>query len=214
MRGVLQVELCREPLSRVAADVALVGVFRNQRPLRGGAGLVDWRLCGFLSSLIRAEQLTGEPDRWILVPSAGRLGVPRVLVGGLGEPAALGSADLRRFAAAAAQQIASLAARAAVLDLASTGQSLSQESAAASIVAGFGETLAARPAELVLHCTVPESELVRWQVVLERTVAKQNIRNLSLRVGPEEPARAAQRPAQRGLSRAEPHQVGREGQSQ
>lgn len=185
MRGGLQLELHDEPLSRISADVALVGVFHDQRPLRGGAGLVDWRLCGWLSTLIREGQLTGEPGRWILVPSGGRLGAPRVLVGGLGDPSALGSADLRRFSSFAAERIAKLAAREAVFDLATTGQSLSQESAAASVVAGFGEALAVQGAELVLRCAVPDSEQVRWRVVLERAAAKHNFRNFSLRVGPE-----------------------------
>jgi len=189
VRGGLYLELCDEPLSRIAADVALVGVFHKQRPLRGGAGLVDWRLCGWLSTLIREGQLTGEPDSWMLVPSGGRLGAPRVLVGGLGDSAALGSAALRQFSATAAERIAKLAAREAVVDLAMTSQSLSQESAAASVVAGFGETLSALGAELVLRCAVSESEHVRWRVVLERAAAKHRFRDFSFEVGSDETPR-------------------------
>ena len=116
------------------------------------------------------------------------------MVGGLGETSALGSADLRRFAALGAERIADLGARRAVVDLAGLGFSLAPESAAASVVAGFGEVLAERGVELVLRCAVPLSEQVRWQVVLERAVSKQSFRDLVVRVGAEPKPRKGPRP--------------------
>ena len=45
------------------ARVCLVlPVFRDDRPLRGSAGLVDWRLCGWLSRLIKATRATADRD--------------------------------------------------------------------------------------------------------------------------------------------------------
>jgi len=189
LTAALRLDVSEALLSRVDADVAVIGVFEDERPLRGGAGLVDWRLCGWLSTLVREGQLGGEPGHWILVPAGGRLRAPRLLVGGLGQSSALGSADLQRFALEAGERVAELRASRAVIDPASTGRSLSQESAALSVVAGFGEALSARGADLSLVCAVPPSESVRWRVVLEQAVAKLSFRGFSL-VGPgREPPR-------------------------
>jgi hypothetical protein len=42
-----------------AADVLAVPVWSDLRPLRGAAGLLDWRLCGRLSQLLREGRLCG-----------------------------------------------------------------------------------------------------------------------------------------------------------
>jgi len=60
VRSTLGIEVEGEPLSRLAAEVAVAGFFRDQRPLRGGAGLADWRLCGWVSGLVGAARLAGE----------------------------------------------------------------------------------------------------------------------------------------------------------
>jgi len=65
-----------------------LGVFTDERPLRGAAGLCDWRLCGRLSRLLRAERLSGRADEVVMLPPAqARLPFSRLLLFGMGEQA-------------------------------------------------------------------------------------------------------------------------------
>jgi leucyl aminopeptidase len=73
------------PLERIEGDVLVVGLFEDDRPLRGGAARVDWRLCGQLSGLVLDERITGAPGDAVLLPSPGSVRAPRVLLLGLGD---------------------------------------------------------------------------------------------------------------------------------
>jgi hypothetical protein len=65
-------------------DALVVHVWSNIRPLRGAAGLLDWRLCGRLSQLIRDGRVSGAPHEKLLLVT-GRIPWRRVLVIGVGE---------------------------------------------------------------------------------------------------------------------------------
>ena len=43
-------------------DALVLPIFADERPLRGAAGLCDWRLNGRLSRLVRAKRATGTRD--------------------------------------------------------------------------------------------------------------------------------------------------------
>ena len=64
----LIVEVDGTPLERSRADVVAVPVFSGERPLRGDAGRLDWRLCGKLSALVAEERLSGQPGDAVLSP--------------------------------------------------------------------------------------------------------------------------------------------------
>ena len=69
-----------------ASSKALVlSFFAEERPLRGAAGLADWRLCGRLSRLIRRRRMTGKRGETLLLPTGRRLSFGRILVFGLGD---------------------------------------------------------------------------------------------------------------------------------
>ena len=94
----IQVSFVGAELSRwdqTTADAIAVGIFSDQRPLRGPAGLLDWRLCGRLSRLLRAERLRGEYGEAVLLPSAGRLSTQKVLLFGVGTQAQFGEERYR-----------------------------------------------------------------------------------------------------------------------
>lgn len=71
-------------LDGVESEVLALPFFSDLRPLRGAAGLVDWRLCGFLSKLLIRGRIDGAPGELTLLPSGDRLGVEKVLLVGLG----------------------------------------------------------------------------------------------------------------------------------
>jgi hypothetical protein len=66
------------------ADAICIPVWSDVRPLRGAAGLLDWRMCGRLSAMMAAGKVTGAEGEQTLFPSAGRLPWRLVLALGAG----------------------------------------------------------------------------------------------------------------------------------
>ena len=91
MSRALAVDVDHVALERAPADLAVVPLFEQERPLRGGAGRADWRLCGKLSALIAAQRLTGASGEAALLASFGGLRAPLLLVLGAGPRAAIGA---------------------------------------------------------------------------------------------------------------------------
>lgn len=85
MAGLQFCDVNLRALDECQADVLALTLFSDQRPLRGLAGLVDWRMCGALSRWARSGFVTGTWGERVLVPSQGRLTFPRLLVLGLGK---------------------------------------------------------------------------------------------------------------------------------
>jgi Cytosol aminopeptidase family, N-terminal domain len=73
----VQVALLPIELSRwdqaPAADALCVPVWTDVRPLRGAAGLLDWRMCGRLSALLASGKVTGRQGEQTLFPTTNRL---------------------------------------------------------------------------------------------------------------------------------------------
>ena len=76
-------------------DALVVHVWSNIRPLRGATGLLDWRLCGRLSQLIRDGRVSGAPREKLLLVT-GRIPWRRVLAIGVGESAAFCEETFRK----------------------------------------------------------------------------------------------------------------------
>lgn len=85
-----------------AWEALVVGVFEDERPLRGAAGLADWRLCGRLSRLLEAGRATGAAGEALMLPPGRRLTARRLLWFGLGPSRgydeARAAGDVRRIA--------------------------------------------------------------------------------------------------------------------
>ena len=62
-------------------DALVLTFFREERPLRGAAGLADWRLCGRLSRLIKLGRLRGDNGESLLMP-CGRHAMTGTMPGG------------------------------------------------------------------------------------------------------------------------------------
>lgn len=111
----LLLELASAPLEAVAAELAVVACFAEDRPLRGGAGRADWRLCGVLSQLVAAGWLRCAAGEAALVPSGGGIAAPRVMALGLGGRVDFDRDALARFAAEALRRAELLRARSLAL---------------------------------------------------------------------------------------------------
>jgi hypothetical protein len=69
---------------RMAGDVVAGFFFEDQRPLRGGAALLDWRLNGVLTDLLLSGDASGAPGEHVLVRSNGKLQASWALFAGGG----------------------------------------------------------------------------------------------------------------------------------
>lgn len=77
-------------------DALLLPFFADDRPLRGAAGLADWRLAGRLSRLLKAKRATGAAGETVMMPPGRRLRFARVVLFGLGESKGYGDDRYRR----------------------------------------------------------------------------------------------------------------------
>jgi hypothetical protein len=81
--SVLPLDLAR--WDETKRDCLVVSVFKDERPLRGAAGLADWRLCGKLSRLVKANRIGAEARETLMLPAGRRLSFAKILWFGLGE---------------------------------------------------------------------------------------------------------------------------------
>ncbi len=77
-------EMAVEGLDTLGCDTLVCTIFDEERPLQGLAGLIDWRMNGWLSRQIRAGIATSAPRELILTPGSRQFSVPRILCIGLG----------------------------------------------------------------------------------------------------------------------------------
>jgi hypothetical protein len=81
--SVLPLDLAR--WDETARDCLVLPVFKDDRPLRGAAGLADWRLCGRLSRLVKASRASADAGEALLLPPGRRLRFRRLMWFGLGD---------------------------------------------------------------------------------------------------------------------------------
>ncbi len=81
----MDIILSKEGVDVQECDVLVTGFFRDERPLGGSTGLIDWRLNGTLSRLLIEKKLTGDWKETTLIPSQGRIMPRMILLLGLGE---------------------------------------------------------------------------------------------------------------------------------
>jgi len=82
-------------LDELSLDAIALGVFAEDRPLKGTAALCDWRLNGRLSAIIQAGGFGGQQGETLLTDTNGRIGPVRVLLFGLGSRTGLSASTLR-----------------------------------------------------------------------------------------------------------------------
>ena len=81
----MDVILSKERFDVQECDILVTGFFKDERPLKGSSGWIDWRLNGMLSRFLMDNKLTGDWNEMTLIPSQGRI-IPRmILFLGLGE---------------------------------------------------------------------------------------------------------------------------------
>jgi len=81
----MDIILSIEDVDLQECELLVTGFFQDERPLKGTTGLIDWRLNGTISHLVKGGRMTGEWQETTLIPSHGRLIPPLILFLGLGK---------------------------------------------------------------------------------------------------------------------------------
>jgi hypothetical protein len=93
----MDIILSKERVDTQDCDLLVTGFFRDERPLKGSSGWIDWRFNGMLSQLLVENKLTGDWKEATLIPTQERI-VPRmILLLGLGEVKRYSSLRLREL---------------------------------------------------------------------------------------------------------------------
>ncbi len=77
-------ELSKWDLVDKPPEALILPFFADERPLRGAAGLCDWRLCGRLSRLLQGGRIKGNWGETTLYPTGARLPFGKLILFGLG----------------------------------------------------------------------------------------------------------------------------------
>ena len=102
-------------------ELCACSIWSDERPVRGLAGLVDWRLGGRVSALLRSGFFSGEPGEALLVPGKPHVPFEKVLVVGLGVRETFSEARFREGVLHIASALERLRIRRAVVELPGRG---------------------------------------------------------------------------------------------
>jgi leucyl aminopeptidase len=92
-------------------------LWSDERPLRGFAGLLDWRMGGRLSALLKSGFVSGEVGETLLVPGKPHVPFEKVLLVGLGARSGFGDGGFRRAVLHIARALEGMRVRRAVVEL-------------------------------------------------------------------------------------------------
>jgi hypothetical protein len=98
-------------------EVVACAIWRDERPMRGLAGLLDWRLAGRVSRLLRERFMKGELGEVLCLPGRPRLVFDKVVVIGAGERGAFDEAAFRTATGALLRTLEGLKVERAVVEL-------------------------------------------------------------------------------------------------
>jgi hypothetical protein len=121
-------------LDEASAEVVVCGIYRDERPLAGLAGLLDWRLAGRLSRLAKQGFLLGEVGELLVVPVRPRLPFDKILVAGLGPRSAFGDATFKSVLERTIEALSGLHVKKAVVELPGRGDDAISPERAAEIL--------------------------------------------------------------------------------
>ena len=127
-------------LDEVSAEIVTCGVYRDERPLAGLAGLLDWRLAGRLSRLAKDGFLLGEVGELLAMPVRPQLPFDKLIVAGLGPRTGFGDGTFREVLARTMLALEGLNAKNAIVELPGRGdEAISPERAADLLLDVLGD---------------------------------------------------------------------------
>jgi hypothetical protein len=152
----LQLSLFPGAVTEAPADTIVVLVPQDERPLRGDAGRIDWRLCGRISEQLSSGYVSGVAGETVLLPAGRPLRAPRLLLVGVGPSRRLMQGrPLLRAMRVAADRLLSLRSPAALL---ACPGSIDFEADSGSLLRGLVHGLQSAPEDSLLQVVLPSAE--------------------------------------------------------
>src|SRR5437588_5426815 len=111
-------------LDETSAELIACAMWKDERPMRGLAGLLDWRLAGKISKLARQNFLQGELGEVLFVPGRPRLPFDKIIVLGLGVKSEFTDDAFRTAVTKLIRTLEGLHVRRAVVELPGRGREL------------------------------------------------------------------------------------------
>ena len=150
-------------LDEVSAELCACAIWKEERPIGGLAGLLDWRLAGRISKLAKDGFLKGDLGEVMFLPGRPRLPFDKILVLGLGERESFGDEAFRAATRKLVKALEGMHVRRAVVELPGRAD---------------GMIDAERATELVLECVGDSVAHDAW-VLVERPDAQKRITQLA-----------------------------------
>ncbi len=144
-------------LDEASVEVAVASFWQDERPMRGFAGLLDWRLSGRLSAQLVTGFAKGEADEVLMVRGKPHVPFEKILLLGLGERARFDEGVFRRGVERMARALEGLRVRRALVELPGRGT---------------GAIDAERAITLTLECLGHDPEHDAWWLVEEPEAQK------------------------------------------
>lgn len=152
-------------LDEASAEIIVCSVFRDERPLRGLAGLLDWRLAGRLSRLARESFLKGETGETLALPVRPRLPFDKAIVVGLGPLASFNDGVCEKAIGRLFDALAGLRAKKAIVELPGRGADAIRAERAAEI---FVDVLGEEEREPIVLVELPDAQKAIEKQLQER----------------------------------------------
>jgi Cytosol aminopeptidase family, N-terminal domain len=108
-------------LDTASVELCACSIWSDERPVRGFAGLIDWRLGGRISGLLKSGFFRGELGEALLVPGKPHVPFEKVLLIGLGPRSAFGEDRFREGVLHIATALERMRVRRAVVELPGRG---------------------------------------------------------------------------------------------
>lgn len=93
----LHIKFSAKPFDKQETRCGVVTLFSDQRPLRGVAALLDWRLNGRLSQVLVKNQFEGKFGESLLMPAEGRIRSEEIMVIGMGPESTFNESHVSAF---------------------------------------------------------------------------------------------------------------------
>jgi hypothetical protein len=183
LSATLALQIETTPLDQVMVEILVTPFFSCDRPLRGPAARADWRLCGLLSERLQRQDLSGALGEAALIPTAGRMRSPILLVMGLGPRSDFAEETLRELGRSATARL--LALRAGIAGVALPGDVASRldtSQAAGVVLEGVAGALAERLSALRLCLVVTPEEAGRARSGLLEAAGRLSSPELAIRL--------------------------------
>ncbi len=107
----MKFKIAAQSVDDFQGDALIVNLFEGVKKPDGATAAVDKALSGTITRAIQKGDITGHLGEVLVMHSLGRLAADKIIVVGLGKAASLGTDEIRKASAAAANQAAALKAR-------------------------------------------------------------------------------------------------------